>query len=45
MRFNIYSAFLLFIGAAMAARLVDFQVAQPLYFPQDIKQCTVKVLE
>ncbi|KAI0093522.1 peptide-N4-(N-acetyl-beta-glucosaminyl)asparagine amidase A [Irpex rosettiformis] len=28
-----------------AARLVDFQVTQPLTLPKDAKQCTVKILE
>jgi len=28
-----------------AARLVDFQVAQPPPLPKDVKQCTVKILE
>ena len=35
----------LFAYRSIAARLVDFQVAQPLTLPADAKQCTIKVLE
>lgn len=28
-----------------AARLVDFQVAQPPPLPKDAKQCTIQILE
>jgi len=36
---------LLFACTTQAARLVDFQVAQPPPLPQDAKQCTVQILE
>ncbi len=32
-------------ACAQAARLVDFQVAQPPPLPRDAKQCTVQILE
>lgn len=34
----------LFYGA-LAAVLVDFQVAQPPPVPQDAKQCTIQILQ
>ncbi|KAI0695700.1 peptide N-acetyl-beta-D-glucosaminyl asparaginase amidase A-domain-containing protein [Cytidiella melzeri] len=35
----------LLVHWVIAARLVDFQVAQPLTLPQNARQCTVQILE
>lgn len=32
-------------ASSLAARLVDFQVAQPLILPSDARECTIKILE
>lgn len=40
-----FGVLLLTVSFVRAARLVDFQVAQPPPVPQDAKQCTIQVLQ
>ena len=45
MLLGLLAFFSTFCASSFAARLVDFQVAQPLKLPSDAKQCTIKILE
>ncbi|KAI0093521.1 peptide N-acetyl-beta-D-glucosaminyl asparaginase amidase A-domain-containing protein [Irpex rosettiformis] len=45
MKLSTFLTPLLAVAYTQAARLVDFQVAQPPPLPKDAKQCTVQILE
>ncbi|KAI0695701.1 peptide N-acetyl-beta-D-glucosaminyl asparaginase amidase A-domain-containing protein [Cytidiella melzeri] len=45
MKLSAFVAPLLLAACTSAARLVDFQVAQPPPLPKDAKQCTIQILE
>jgi hypothetical protein len=45
MKLSIFLVPLLAAAYSHAARLVDFQVAQPPPLPRDAKQCTVQILQ